>query len=316
MKALKRKLFLSIASLAVCAATLVSTTFAWYTSNTEVSASNVTGTSQANGEGLLLISKTGADGTFTNSVDLGINTTSLVPVEYTSGALSEPTIKGWNSGTASSGDELDVTGNTSTGAYIKIELWFRGVQNSTGVSVNLKQLTLTNTTGTLPAKDVLTTTGLGESWNISTDKTYKVDILRNIMIGYTVEEGVPNEGGTAYKYTMKSVGVIDPENLCTISAEDSFKAKSIDSFDAHSYYEGVTGTEPNGSDPIVDANALEVGDNLSFGTTPASTASYNALKLTLYVFINGWDKACFDAIQGQTFTLNLGFSSESSNINN
>ena len=55
MKALKRKLFLSVASLAVCAATLVSTTFAWYVSNTTAEVQNVSGsTAGAGTDGTLL----------------------------------------------------------------------------------------------------------------------------------------------------------------------------------------------------------------------------------------------------------------------
>ena len=61
MKKLTRKLFLSICTLAICAVTLVSTTFAWYTTNTEVSASNINGASAATGTSSLLISKNGSD---------------------------------------------------------------------------------------------------------------------------------------------------------------------------------------------------------------------------------------------------------------
>ena len=43
MKKLTRKLFLSVASLGVCAATLVSTTFAWYTTNTSVDLGAISG---------------------------------------------------------------------------------------------------------------------------------------------------------------------------------------------------------------------------------------------------------------------------------
>ena len=57
MKALKRKLFLSVASLAVCAATLVSTTFAWYTSNSEVSASGLNAASAASTDARVVIGR-------------------------------------------------------------------------------------------------------------------------------------------------------------------------------------------------------------------------------------------------------------------
>lgn len=331
MKALKRKLFLSIASLAVCAATLVSTTFAWYTSNTEVSASNVTGTSQANSAGLLLISKTGAEGTFTNSVDLNINTSQLQPVQYTPKESAAPTLNTWNPGSNVADGAASPAGNdgaaAATGAYIKIDLWFRGVaggDSPTGVPVYLKNLTLTNSTvGALPAKDILSNGGGLTASQSQT--TYTVDILRTIMIGYTVETGAPNQvdNPSAYAYTFGSQGMLDPEGLCQIKT-DSLSSLG-DKYDAHAYYEAVTGNslgDATEKDPILaedsaanEVNVLAAGTQIKLGTTPNSTAAYNALKVTFYVFINGWDKACFDAIQGQTFTLSLGFSSNEGGVN-
>lgn len=310
MKALKRKLFLSIASLAVCAATLVSTTFAWYTSNTEVSASGVTGTSQANGDGLLVISKTGADGTFSNSVTLDINTGTLIPVQYKSGSNTAPTINAWDIETAAPS-----TSTASSGAYISFSLWFRGIKGESGVNVNLKKLKLTNTTGTLPAKDVLTTTGLGGVlWDATAAPTYTVNILRTLMIGYTVELGSPNDTDNDYQYAMNKVGIIDPEALCG-AMNDTVASKTTD-FNAHEYYKEVTGNQLTVTDPAIPTDSLTTASSLKFGTTPGTTASYNALKVTFYVFINGWDKACFDAVQDQTFTLELGFSSEEVTVSN
>ena len=50
MRKLGLKLGLSCAALAACATTLVSTTFAWYTSNDSVKATGITGkTSEADG---------------------------------------------------------------------------------------------------------------------------------------------------------------------------------------------------------------------------------------------------------------------------
>ena len=42
------------------------------------------------------------------------------------------------------------------------------------------------------------------------------------------------------------------------------------------------------------------------GSTDSSTAS-GALKVTFIIYLDGWDKACFDACQGQNFTLDMEF---------
>ena len=73
MKKLTRKLFLSIAALAVCAATLVSTTFAWYVSNSTANVKGLTGAILSGGsEGNILIAKDvgGSAGNFTQTLTM------------------------------------------------------------------------------------------------------------------------------------------------------------------------------------------------------------------------------------------------------
>ena len=54
---LRNKLILSCAALAAVATTAVSTTYAWYTSNVDVSASGITAKSASAADSTLLISK-------------------------------------------------------------------------------------------------------------------------------------------------------------------------------------------------------------------------------------------------------------------
>ena len=59
-KSLTRKLFLSVAALAATAATLTSSTFAWYTANTEAQVNKVTASTEAKGSNSLFISAANA----------------------------------------------------------------------------------------------------------------------------------------------------------------------------------------------------------------------------------------------------------------
>ena len=54
---LKGKLIMSAAALAACAATLTSTTYAWYTTNTEVNANGISGATASSGDTSIFISK-------------------------------------------------------------------------------------------------------------------------------------------------------------------------------------------------------------------------------------------------------------------
>ena len=107
---LRNKLILSCAALAAVATTAVSTTYAWYTSNTEVSATGLTAKTDNNGADTLLISKTGGKGTWSSSIAFEEAAATLSPVEYTAGTSNAAgTYKAWNAttdtvGAAGSGD--------------------------------------------------------------------------------------------------------------------------------------------------------------------------------------------------------------------
>lgn len=292
------KLILSGAALAACATTLVTSTYAWYTSNTEVTASGVEGESSANGDSLLLISTTGANGTYSNSVDLELNSKNLQPVQYTAGLEAAnyiPTFNGWT------GDGVASTA-AAVGSYLAFDLYFRGVSGENGVSVNLNKLVLTNTTTKLPEKDALSTTGLPDGWDLSRNAVYSVDILRTINIAYVSYQhnGEVNDTAEAKQET----GNLDPEALTTLK-EDSLTGD----FSAIEYLNTVTGKNISLPNTYVQPTEMTPGSKITFGTTPNSTATNNALHVKFYVYIDGWDLACFDAIQGQTISLNLGFTS-------
>lgn len=296
------KLILSGAALAACATTLVTSTYAWYTSNTEVTASGVEGESSANGDSLLLISTTGENGTYSNSVTLSLTSESLLPVQYTAGDADAnyiPTFNGWDGGGVAS----IAAGN---GSYLAFDLYFRGVSGDSGVSVNLNKLVLKNTTTELPKKDVLSTTGLPNNWNIGTNAVYSVDILRTINIAYVSYQHNGSVSDTAD--AKQQTGNLDPEALTTLKT-DSLSADGA-TFSAINYLNAVTGKNIELPADYDSPTKMAPGSQITFGKTPNSTATNNALHVKFYVYIDGWDLACFDAIQGQTISLNLGFTSD------
>ena len=100
MKKLVRKLALSCFALGACALTLVSTTYAWWTTNTEVAANGITGTASTAGDASIFISADPAT-SWAQSVSLTKQITdegtgtSMIPLQLKDGVLKD--IKGTES---------------------------------------------------------------------------------------------------------------------------------------------------------------------------------------------------------------------------
>ncbi len=303
---LKRKLLAAGLALGATALTLTTSTFAWYTANTEVSMSGVQGASAANGDSLLLISKTGANGTYSNSVTLTVNPQTLQPVQYTAGSAGSeaPVFNSFANGAVVTSAAAAVTN------YVSFDLYFR---SSAASHVYLKNMSIVNNTAAsangLPSKDILTTSGTTLE-NLSTKNTYKMDVLRTLKLAYYTEKHeTPAATGSETPTTTTTAAVgsafdFDGGTFCTYSATDDVATMT----NAHTYYKAVTGKA------IAETGDLAVTTHLAknhdFGVTPASLSSNNDLCVHFYLFIDGWDLQCFDAVQGQAFTVTMDFSSE------
>jgi len=297
---LKRKLLAAGLALGATALTLTTSTFAWYTANTEVSMSGVQGASAANGDSLLLISKTGANGTYSNSVTLEVNTTTMQPVQYTVGTESSkaPVFNAFANGAVST----DAAAATN---YVTFDLYFR---SSSASHVYLKEMSIVNNTAAtaLPTKDILTTTGTLLE-NLSTKSTYTMDVLRTLKLAYYTETHTGET--TAASSAVGGAFNFDGGAFCTYSNSDDSSVMT----NAHQYYNAVTGKSIATSGDGVKSVDTALTAGYDFGVTPASTATNNDLLVHFYLFIDGWDLQCFDAVQGQAFTVTMNFTSENPN---
>ena len=145
MRKLGLKLGLSCAALAACATTLVSTTFAWYTSNDTVKAEGITGKTSEQDATLLLISRTGKVGSWGATVTIDSSAVTLDPVAYGSEKINEHNedvalgkYYAWNPTDNKEGGEV-TGGLTSSDKYISFYLYFKSGSSAdlTVVSKNL-----------------------------------------------------------------------------------------------------------------------------------------------------------------------------------
>lgn len=357
MKKNLTKLALSGVALAAVAATLGTSTYAWYTTNPTVSANNIVGASSDTGSSSIFISKDSeADKDWSASVTFGVTefaSASMLPLQYANaGKFTQ---------IDASGETLAKTAAAPAGTNaVEITLYFRSSRVNEGneQAIYLKDITLENTTG---LSDTVTTPVLPKADNllkgqgkttvgVSSDKaTYAVDFRNALsMAVYNAD--------TTDRYAVAAVTSTTfatlKANLFTYTAATSSTSASYDAlpetatFNASTtYYTKVKGydkafsigmlkdgtTPETGAGQTIDDSTAKAQeyynevmekdltadlktaagsyDKAPIAVCPANGEDYATVKF--YVYLDGASQYCYDACQGQTFKMNLTFTSES-----
>jgi len=343
---LRNKLILSCAALAAVATTAVSTTYAWYTSNTEVNATGITAKTETTGNDTLLISLTGAKGTWGPTVNVNVEQ-NLVPLAFgkngdgTSGtgdaATADTNLYAWNA----EGDTVATEASAEAGAFIQFSLYFKNQSASVATGIYVKALTIANATETPKAKDILTATNTDGYIGLpgaKADKvsTYTVDLLRatDIYIETKKVAGYANTDDEGYSTASEAasfakVALLDTEYYHSAATfNDIFDATTngttaktagqyATSANAHTYYNGVKGSSISTSNPLATSSIAATGTNLNLGTTTAAASgqqgNQDIFEVQFTIFLNGWDLHCYDAVQGQKITMQMAFSTKDTN---
>ena len=315
---LRNKLILSCAALAAVATTAVSTTYAWYTSNTKVQANNIDGSSAAAGNDMLLIANglKNTSGTiseitnasqlvFTSEVEVvaeyvgtGLVNGKLMPAAYNGGFLE-------NQSAAIAGTAGSAT-TEAAASYLHFVLYLKNAGNNAG-TVTMKIDSLTNETSELPVLPILGTRDQnlgqyikGSSYSYVEGDTYSIDIQRALAMDYTLQK---TESATSLTLAGSPTETAVDISPARTAVADSFADVTGG---ALSYYNGVvdtadqfTGTAPSALAQYVPTSGIT---GLAIDEQAASLT-----KIDFKIFLNGWADACFDACQGQDFTFNLKF---------
>ncbi len=308
---LKGKLILSCAALAAVATTAFSTTYAWYTSNTEVKATGLEASTGTSNDSALQISLDGQ--TWGASVDLGAVVENLTPVQRNAGAtgvastFTTQNINGTTNPVSSTADDATKLLN-----YVQFDLYFRNITiaDSATSPVYIKSAVVSNAqSGGVNTKlltDILTHTQAANTY-------YKVDLLRaldmEIAAGYTAPVGadakVECTSSTATTGQKTSL-----YNLESYAGTDTLAGLST-GWDALTYYNTVKGlttdaaTRPEGyAEPTTGFSTVLNSQDSLIGTIPSNK---QILKTTWTLYLDGWDTACFDACKGQTVSFSFVF---------
>jgi len=333
---LRNKLILSCAALAAVATTAVSTTFAWYTSNTKVQAKNVEGSSAAAGNDMLLIanglkSTTDDDNVttisaitdytelvFTSEIEVvaeyvgtGLVNGKLMPAGYDGGYLQSQNSalelddegKKKNAGSAATEDAA---------SYLHFVLYMKNQGTHDG-TVTMKITDLTNETASLPVFPVLGTQTqnlaqyINSSWtSYSEGRTYTIDIRRALAMDYELSQ-TKSATNLALDDAADKIGTIETVKDISTAATISSGTDSYAGGNALTYYNGVV--EEGNRFPADKAPSPLSTYTAATGETGLAIAASEAklTKIDFKIFLNGWSAACFDACQGQDFKFNLKF---------
>lgn len=323
MKKFGRKLFLSCAALAACATTLVSTTFAWYTSNTEVSAGSLQALSSATVDSSSFyiasaatydenkaVATMNAYGPSAVPVTVAGKTgdklnTTFAPVYYNT---SDGTYKQLTGATGASKDTPEYAAQANVDI---LEFVYRFRITNPGadvanVPVYFKTFSVTNTvTDGLPTQKANTAGFTSEQTGISTAGTdYAVDILKAMKMNITITK-MTDETTLSSESADKSVNVYDLANYAT-EADVNIATSGAN---ALGFYNCIMGT------------ALEVPAvaNYSSGTVltqaKASAPLFYIPGDTGYVevrfafYLDGWDSYCYDVCRQQGISVVMDFTS-------
>ncbi len=305
MKKLGRKLVLSSLSLGLAVVTLSTTTYAWYTNNTTVSATGAQGTTSATTEGSLLISADGS--TWSGEATLGSTNYSkdgkgLKPLQLSSGALVGV-------------DGNAVTPDTDAAEYLQFSIYVKTtsstVSTTAPVKVYLENLTITNTataSSDLTAQSILKnySATTGDDWD-SGASTYAVDATRALSVAFASQTKGANKG-TTIGNTEYSVN-----GICGNASLEAGLGNNPNALD---YYNAVMGTTLTHTSTATElAKKVEAAEGVTAVNVTAvelaSLESANAYEIIVTVWLDGWDQYCFDACRGQSFNIEMSFTTDS-----
>jgi hypothetical protein len=307
------KLALMGASITALAATLTTSTYAWYVSNKVASVDQLAGGVSANaGDGSIGVSKTGKNGTYYPSIKLDALTASkLAPVHSTDG-LNFYTLG------AASNHEVTVSSTDGSGSVYNIVFYIKSDAHVT-VTPTLKIVNAQTNAANLPTQIAYEDIG---AYNSSTGKNavvtgaekgkeFTVDACRAIYASMTptagsfaaaastgVEIGDFVSGGSAGATKISAPGYLGSSTF----------TDGVTTGDAHAYYHAVTGdTILSGAIVPSSGTGVTTVANQINATSALELQAGTPVMLSFNIWLDGGDTDCFNCCAGQNITVDFSF---------
>lgn len=313
------KLALSGVALAAVAATLGTSTYAWYVTNSTASVGNINGTAQAGGTGSVLVAEKAASdgknghGAWQKNIE-SLNTDNYTATTTAAGlipATPVKTVSGAGTSTLtstpatllnSSTTWVKANGDTMTNAdlaYMEFDVWVLST-DATKVKFSFG---LANTTASDKINTQIAYNGTGLPTGVSQGDNFAVNIVDALRVAYTRYDfdSTAATSTTALAGEEADASVFYDASKASSSSkvETGASFATVNTGNAHNYYHQVLGA----NDKI-----LETGPSINGTTAQELTVTKNIeIKLHFYVWLEGTDLQCFDSCNGQSFKLDLKF---------
>ncbi len=317
-----RKLTLSAVTLGVAALSLTTSTYAWFVSNKDVTASTVSGTTKVADSNMLISTKNAARTGYTTaaktcdltSVDADVK---LVPVEASSTTGDDGTITPSSFKKAKADTTGDFTENAAATDVLHYEVIFYMSDLAANNTLTAKFKGFDGGTGT----QYLLVDASSADGGAKAGDTISVDLLD--VLSLRVESKVLAQSEySAYGISDTIADDAQPtisENTTKYyrynSESDTVKVGNANkAADALTYYNNVftssTASRPNPYKPTYESTVLSsTKDNTLYNSitlfdlTPKNGGVRKGyVKTDLYFYIDGWDKQCFSAVGGLGIT--------------
>lgn len=316
------KLALMGASITALAATLTTSTYAWYVSNQKADVTASTGsTASADSDGSISLSTTGEYGTFYKTITLGnFESAGLYPVSTSNGTTFVKITgdDGTNPTTSTATIATAGVDDSATASVYHYQFW---VLNSGASSVNIiPSIKVTNTTGAaLP-----TQVNYGTIAGVGAGQQFVMNALNVLTLTSTSTPAANNvtyaadyswSGGTTSGVTGNVLSGVNTANgtttlgrITTVNQNNHTGVTTQPAGGARAYYEAIS--------------ELDLTEALEKPFTPAAAIgnvtipSLAPVRLDYYLFIDGADDQCFNACENQTFTVEFSYQVAANNQNN
>jgi len=310
-----RKLTLSAVTLGVAAVSATTSTFAWFTTNSEVTASTVSGTVKAvNSNMLLSVYKSSAWEDPKKSVTLPTGSVNLAPVQVTSTVSGGTTTYGFTKAGETKG-EFTTAANDNTD-YIHYQLVFHMSDLANGEGLrNVLTANFNGFAGGIGTQYLLADASTDASGAKAGD-TISVDLL-NVLSVRVESSIITSDKLSEYSitdtvsYTASNIKSNDTKFYRYNGEKDTVKVSDNDKkADALTYYNNVHQKSLNREsiNPTYENTYLSNTDNSTDTTKTGITlfeitgTSKAYVKTDIYLYIDGWDKQCFNAVGGLNIT--------------
>ena len=315
---LTRKLMLSAFTLLFAVISLGASTYAWFVMSENAQVKAFSGTVTAGQSGLEIkvtsVEVTSPDNTNWRSTELDLATdfADATDVQFTALQNNKDVNKFAPNAFAGLSDTEENKTPEMNGNYVAFRLWFR-LADITGIPEDGKKVYLTDYD--------LTTEGNVNDWYVNKeyDNTFEPDESQPSKNKVTVgQSGVKYYVSDAARIAFYNlIETKDPEGETikeekvnkvyeaeTLRGADGFKSNGIGDKGALSYYNNVNGTSLSAPEEYYTSfSQSNVSEEI--GTL---TADNNLCYIDVYVWVEGWDQECINAIFNQTLKIVLKFS--------